>query len=346
MTILLLVLAALCFWRLRIPGFHQDFLSSANVLPVKGVFTFLVLFSHTRGYLTLTDSWENNLYCAVQDRLGQLIVAMFLFYSGYGIWESYKYKPNYANTLFRRRFLKTLVHFDLVVALFVLVQLLIPIVYPANHYLLCWIGWESVGNSNWFIFDILALYIIAALALLFQSKSKYDYGGIVITFLLTTLLWIFLHKVGKDSWWIDTLAAFPLGMLFSRFKDPMFRLLSKKGGAYLLTILCLLAFSVSYKVLGVDVYGCTTCCFCGLVVMLSSWIRIGNPILNWAGRNAFTIYILQRLPMIVFTTMGINAKPWLFITLSFIATFVLAEFFSRIFTKLDRKIFDAGIVKA
>lgn len=339
MSFLLVLLIALCFWQSSY-GYHSGFLSAENTLPIKGIFTILVLFSHLRGYLTLSDSWINIFYFAVQDRLGQLIVTMFFFYSGFGIWESFKNKANYARHFFQKRFFKTLLHFDIIVSLFIIVQLLIPIVYTSREYLFCWIGWESVGNSNWFVFDILVLYLITAIALSFHERS--GHGGICITLLLTFLFWLFLRKTGKETYWIDTLAAFPLGMLFSYHKGQLLSLLSKRRSIpYCLTGLCIILFLLSYRIGRGDIYGITACLFCGLVVSTSSWLQVSNPVLNWAGRNVFTIYMLQRLPMLVLSHCGISSKPGLFIILSCFLTFILAESFSRLFKIVDIRLFRA-----
>lgn len=83
MTILLALLITLCLWRLKIPDYHSDFLSPMNTLSIKGFFVFLIFFSHIQGYLSLSDSLLNNIYFSFQNHLGQLIVAMFLFYSGF-----------------------------------------------------------------------------------------------------------------------------------------------------------------------------------------------------------------------------------------------------------------------
>ena len=221
-------------------GYCPDFLSPMNTLSIKGFFVFLIFFSHIQGYLSLSDSLLNHIYFSLQNHLGQLIVAMFLFYSGYGIWISFKQKTNYTQGFFKRRILKTLLHFDLIVAVFIIVQLLLQKVFPFRNYLLCWVGWESVGNSNWFIFDILILYIIARTAM--HCQTEFGQGGICITILLTACFWLFLRKAGKESWWVDTLAAFPLGMLIADHSALLKNLLAKKGMPYLLTGLSLLTF--------------------------------------------------------------------------------------------------------
>ncbi|MBP3199813.1 MAG: acyltransferase family protein, partial [Butyrivibrio sp.] len=227
---------------------------------------------------------------------------------------------------------------DMAVAIFIIAQLFIPITYSARQYLLCWIGWESVGNSNWFIFVILSLYLIALFALWIQQKT--GFGGIVITILLIAGLWIWLRLiVHQPSWWVDTMAAFPLGMVVSRYKEYLLGLLNKKGVPFILTGCAVALFTMAYITSGIDIYGVVTCLFCCMVMLISSLVKIGNPILDWLGKNAFTIYIIQRLPMIVFSSLGLNTHNWLFVLLVIPATFILAELLSKVNQRIDNCLF-------
>ena len=211
-------MAILCCWRLNLSGYHEDFLAPAFSTAIKGIFTVLIFCSHIRGYISLSDNWWNAGFEAFFNRIGQLVVTLFFFYSGYGIWESQKKKASYSKTFFKRRFLKTLIHFDIAVLLFILVQLCLGIYYSEREYLLCWTGWESVGNSNWFMFVIFVLYLLAQAALLLQPKNSS--AGILLIVLGSVALWIVLRIVAqKPSWWVDTLAVFPLGIIVSQFKD-------------------------------------------------------------------------------------------------------------------------------
>jgi len=338
MTILLVILVLICFWGVGLPRYQNDFFSIKTSTAIKGIFSFLILFSHARSYLTLSNSWVNSIYCSLQDHLGQLIVAMFFFYSGFGIWESFKSKKDYEKSFFKKRFLKTLLHFDIAIALFILVQLLIPIKYSLRQYLLCWIGWEDVGNSNWFIFVILCLYLIALVSMYLQ-KRLYR-GGLVVSVTLSAALWFFLRVVaGKESWWVDTIAAFPLGMIASLKKEQLQLFLSRRGISFLITAGILVLFFFVHKTIGTDIYGIATCIFCCLVVVISSWLHLGNPVLDWAGRNAFTIYIIQRLPMIICSFFGLSNNPTVFLAITIPVTFLLAEGLSRLYKAIDSRLF-------
>ena len=101
-----------------IKEFNTDYMSKDNTNIVKGVFVVFVFFSHCTQYLTL-DGPLDKPYMDIRHFMGQMIVAMFLFYSGYGIMESIKSKSfGYVKKIPIRRILKTLINFDIIVLLY------------------------------------------------------------------------------------------------------------------------------------------------------------------------------------------------------------------------------------
>ena len=69
---------------------------------------------------------------------------------------------------------------------------------------------------------------------------------------------------------------------------------------------------------------------------------IGNPVLQWLGKNVFPLYILQRLPMLVLAHFGLNQNIALFMVLSLIFTLLLAWGFSACMNIIDKKLFARG----
>ena len=69
-------------------------------------------------------------------------------------------------------------------------------------------------------------------------------------------------------------------------------------------------------------------------------VRIGNSALAWLGKHVFLCYILQRLPMIIFETMGLpRYSIGLFVLASAAATLLLVLIFDRLFAAFDRRLF-------
>ena len=75
----------------RFSKYHEDYLSKDSTNAIKGIFAVVILYSHMRGYLDLSSGWYNTAYVRILKYIGQMMVAPFLFYSGYGIMESLKH---------------------------------------------------------------------------------------------------------------------------------------------------------------------------------------------------------------------------------------------------------------
>ena len=134
-----------------------DYMSIKMTNNVRGIFLCMVFLSHIWTYADFVHPYLDSPYQMFRKVTGQCIVAMFLFYSGYGIMESIKKKgEGYVKNIPVHRFLKVLLSFDCAVGLFLLYQFLAGSHYGIKKIFMLLIGWDSVGNSNW---CFVALYI-------------------------------------------------------------------------------------------------------------------------------------------------------------------------------------------
>lgn len=342
MILWLAALACLILYRSRIVGFNDAFLERNTTDSIKGIFIFIVLLSHLRDYITLSGSIPDTLYRSFFSLIGQLMVALFLFYFGYGCYESFKKKENYLRGFLKKRVLKTLFNFAAALLLYVLVNAIFHIRFSTKEYLLCWTGWESIGNSNWYIFTIVVLYIMAWAALLLEKKTAAGVSVPVVSILCVAYIYL-MHKAGKESWWYDTSLCFPVGMAFSFLKDGIRRIIKKSVGWICCFAAALAAFLVTYRIGGL-LFFFSACLFCLVVVLLTAKLRVGNVPLAWMGEHLFEIYILQRLPMIVLSQLSVR-DPMLFSALAITATMVMAGVFHRVLVKADALIFHTGQVE-
>ncbi len=339
MVFFVLALAALCFWKIKYAKFQDGYMEKAQTTDVKGIFAVIILFSHLRGYIALSPSFLDQSYNLFLGYIGQLMVTLFFFYSGYGIMQSYRKKENYSKSFFKNRFLKTLVHFDIAVLCYLVVSLILGQIRPWQDYVFCWIGWTEVGNSNWFIFDVFALYAVTLLA--FAISKRKEKMLAVWTSAFCVVLWVALALIRKDeSWWYNTLLCYPFGMWFALWKDKINGVL-KKGvwqhyGAIVCVFVVFAALYIVYIKMGSEiVYSITACLFCLLISLITTKVKVGNPVLTWLGNNSFSIYILQRLPMIVFANFGWNGNIYVFAVLAIVATMLLAWLFDWVYKKVD-----------
>ena len=306
-------------------------------------------------YITLTSGADLFARTVIAG-IGQLMVTVFFFYSGYGIMEAFARKPDYLKGFFKNRILKTLVHFDLAVLLYLALDYILPgSHYPLDRTLLAFTGWTSIGNSNWFVFCTLALYLLTLLAFAVFRKNR---GLAVATVcVLTAGLIVFLALVKEDYYWYNTLVCYPLGMLWSLGRGGVEKTFAKKLGRWWAALAALVVSVAGLAVLMLtlmnnkalvptvndlgfqSLYMLLSCAFCLLVAVSQMRLRTQNAALNFLGVNAFSIYILQRLPMLVLKHFGLNANPLLFIPLAFGCALLIAPAFTWLTNSLDKLLF-------
>lgn len=340
MAILFPILFIIVLFGLKCSNFHEDYISLKSTNAIKGIFAVIILYSHMSGYITLSDASIDTTYELILRHIGQLMVAMYLFYSGYGIMESVKRKPSYISNFPRKRIVKTLVHFDIAVACYALLNFVIGSNFSAMEYLLCWVGWESIGNSNWFICVILLLYVITNIALvctqLFLKNDTVSHQTVplFVTF-LSIALWILLWKAGKGSWWYDTILTFPLGMWYSSFRERIEDAIKKPLISWTLLSVSVVLLLVWHFRIGNDRYGLCACIFCIALTLLSTKVKFDNAILQWLGTQAFAIYIMQRLPLNMYAYLGWNENPYLFAVITIPSVLLISWAFTRLLHKID-----------
>lgn len=109
MDLLVVVLAIVCFYGLRFSwAGHADYIDRGQTDSIKGIFAIIILYSHMRwGIIPPPSGSYDRLFIFMLNFLGQLMVVMFLLYSGYGIMESLKRnKEKYIKTFFTHRLVK------------------------------------------------------------------------------------------------------------------------------------------------------------------------------------------------------------------------------------------------
>ena len=134
---------------------------------------------------------------------------------------------------------------------------------------------------------------------------------------------------------MNTIAAFPLGFWYSNVKTYADKVLKKH---FLIAFLPAILW-ISWRLLvGIDVLGIAAILFAIGVVGFTSKVSIDNKVLRWLGTNCFEIYILQRLPMILLASFGFQNNGVLFMILTMLFTFIIAEAFHRCLITVDKRL--------
>lgn len=342
MIIFVAMLVIMCLWGIRISpenGF-EDYMSPQKTGSIKGIYVVTVFLSHIRQYVTLDNSAMNAPYRGLMAFLGQLMVVAFLFYSGYGVALGLKNKDNYAKTLPTKRAMKIFLHFDAAVLIFYITGLALGKNHSIEKLLLSLVGFDSIGNSVWFIFDIIILYLLT-FAIFTFAKKRMIIGTAVMTALSFAAVLIIKEFKGTEYWWYDTIMCYPLGMWYALAKPHIDKKILPSFWKWLASLSVTLAVFIllrnAYAASGNNrwFFIAEAVVFALLIVFVSMRISINNKVLQWFGKRVFGVYILQRIPMMILSHFGANENPVLFTAAIFALTIVLAELFEKAMDKFD-----------
>ena len=318
----------------------SNYLSVETTSTIKGFFVVLIFASHFSSYVQYQTFYDTSLK-NVCSFLGQLIVIPFLFYSGYGVYESFKKKgESYIHNFPKRRIFKVLLHFDLAVLIYFIINQITGIDYPLQQTLLSLIAWEDIGNSNWFIFAILLTYLFTYIAFSITTKPLKGIG--IITFLALSYIVILYFAKKGEPWWWNTVISYPMGMLFSYYKIQIESTCFKSKRISIILLTSILTLFILLKVTSIPIYIFQTLSLSILFTMflpLWSWFMpTRNQILIWLGKNVFGVYILQRIPMNLLKDTPISDNVYLYFSLCIIITITLTIVFQKATDWIDFKL--------
>ncbi len=345
MLIIFVIFALVCLWQIKFKPangekYMTDYMSVDKTMAIKGIFILVVFFNHFNNYVNSSFVLPlETIYYDVIKIIGQRMVTPFLLYSGYGVMESIKKKGmNYVNTIPSKRFLNVLFRFDIAVFLFFILNMIMSIEMTVPQLLLSFTGWDAIGNSNWYIFMILVTYLLTFVAFkICKDKNNWQFAAFVTTFLTVALVGVFFLTEIKDRYWYDTVILFPLGMLWSLYRDKFEKIINKNiftwiasfGIACAVELLTVL-FNKNFVVHEISMVMFSVC-----IVIFSMRVSINNPILRWCGKHLFGLYILQRIPFIVLKELGLaDFNIYLYFFASLVLTIPMAWLFEKYVGKL------------
>lgn len=337
MLFVYLVLAALSLFGIHfhLKSFNDEYLSHEKTLSIKGVFTVLVFCRHFKQYVELGNGFFDKAFTLIDYYLWQLIVVVFLFCSGYGIMaQMIRNGKGYVKAFLKHRFLPVYCSFAICIVFFLLVDCLIGRIsnYSWWKIVLAFTGWTSVGNSNWFMFDTFALYLLTFISFIIPFKNE-KYSLLLFTFFSFCLVAV-LYLTKSATWW-NTLLCFPLGMWYGVYKKRIDKIM-KNNKCYLYSLLIiLLLFLFVWKNHYRDtslIYIIVALFFSMVVTLITMKIDISNKVLEFFGRHLFSIYILQRIPFLILDNKIENY--YLFFVCSFSITILVSVFYDYFFGKI------------
>jgi peptidoglycan/LPS O-acetylase OafA/YrhL len=149
---------------------------------------------------------------------------------------------------------------------------------------------------------------------------------------------MFVLYLFKPAHWYNTMLVFPAGVTYALYADKLERLIQKKYGLVVLTLIAV--FFLIHLFMGMHpLHGLTfnvkSIVFALLIVVLTMKFRIGNRWLYWCGASLFPLFIYQRVPMLSMRAIAGNEwiceHPNVFIIVCFVITVGITLLYNKYF---------------
>lgn len=263
-------------------------LAYKNMISVRGILAVEIVLGHFYGRVSKPG------LIAVNNRIGVLVVGMFLFLSGWGLHESSVQKKDYFKGFLSKHF------FRIILPIYILYFIQICIFRTDGYKIFTGsivkeiLGSHIISYTNWFIWELLALYFL--FFLLYQCKKKMVPNCILA---LGMVLFIGIGSYLQiGSRWYGSILCFLMGILYSQKQEEINEWMRQKFWIKLIFVgfLFLLSLFLFIKledfIWANTVLICvSTLLFCVLAVILLTVFRIGNPVTYFLGKISYEIFI-------------------------------------------------------
>ena len=329
--------------------YYADYMGLKYTNSIKGIFVWIIFMQHYRNYYTKNIKY---IYHRILNNLGQKMVSLFLFYSGYGIFESFKKKGiEYIKTL-PKKALVLYIKFNLILLIFFLNNIILNNKITLKKYILSMIFISDIGNSNWFAFTIIFFYIYCFISFRPIKNSNYILIGIV---LITIICIIHFHLVYQyfypnKLYSIDNTFCFLFGFYYSFLKKYIDEIIMENDCFYysILTLFTSLYYYFNQKINNIYNLLIVNSIFSLIIVFISMKIRISNEFLLFLNSHSYSIYLLQRVIMIfIIKKKFFEKNEFIRFFIEFFAVLTLSSIFDKytlIIDKFIKKIFSKKII--
>ena len=233
----------------------------------------------------------------------------------------------------------SLFRFDIAILLFLIVNIALGREFTLPQLLFSFIGWDSLGNSNWYIFAILVSYAITYIAFMIcRDKGKYYPAAILVTLGAVAYVFVLAYFKLKQQYWYDTIIIYPCGIWYSLLREKIEKIINKNDTVWLFTFIAVVVSAYvtrQYRSVNFGVETLSMMLFTAAIVLFTMRVSLNNAVLRWCGKNLFGLYILQRIPMMIFKQVGLASYDvYLYFIACLVVTVVMAWLFEKYVGKL------------
>ena len=296
--------------------FNENAMGLEQTKAVLGIFSIGIILHHV-ALKTMGNGGAANVFLPFLG-IGYLFVAYFFFCSGYGLYKSFLAKEDYLKGFLGKRIIPLLISFFAADFLFQLARLSrVDPAFPANTY-------------SWFIFVIMILYcIFFACFKLFKKNAELAVLG-------ATILWcICCRLIFAETYWYNSVIAFPAGLLLARYEEKINTFVKKRWTLVFAVLFIITGLFIVLSTNDMRLYAMLSAVnskitfdavkeiqtvlqcvcavlFCGVIFIISLKVTLRGKVLSFLGSMTLEIYLVHVLFIELFAEKFIGEGEPLF----------------------------------
>lgn len=322
-------MALILFWGAGLAGkgkWNDEFMNLSQTKYFQGFIAICIMLHHIGQ--EMCGPWQSYpLYHGLDFfvPLGFMFVAVFMFFSGYGLYLSYETKPGYVTLKFlKRKSVPLLIGFFVSGWAFMLARWILGETYDAGKLIGGLIGYLQPNPYCWFALVMPMLYLLFYLVFKFCRHCQ-----ILIVIVITFIYQAFGMYIGHNSylfggeWWYNSVQLFWVGLLVAKYRKQLYAWAKKLYWVKL--AICILGLGASWELavwtkntisyyaggpithimkcswicLGAEML--TSTIFVFTILLLGMKIKIGNRVMGFFGTITFEYYIVHGLVVELFS---------------------------------------------
>ncbi|MBE6049667.1 MAG: acyltransferase [Clostridium sp.] len=298
-------------------GTYDDYLSKDSTIPLRGIFSVLVIFHHisqrtSSGYIFNTLSY-----------LGFLNVSVFFVLSGYGLLYQLNCKgDSYLDDFISKRFPSILIPYINVNILYYILRNSLNIRTKVKDLLLGLINGTPIVSFSWYVIALCYFYLSFYLSC--KLFKKYTYI-LISVFFCTCFYCIFCYSCNYESWWYNSIFSFLFGLILyvyrttTKFKRININFYITMFTVLILFICCFSACHlINQRLIRLCFQEVSSCLFPLSILLICKKVKINNKCLTYLGTRSYEIYLAQEIPILI-----LRSDKLLFINNDIIYSFLI-----------------------
>ena len=300
---------------------------------------FLAALAVVNGHIVLFGNYDGILVRFMN--LGACCVALFFFFSGYGLVFSYRKKGNdYLKSFLTHRLGKVVL--PLIVAYAITLPVYAMQKGPINWYLLVeTLGWGGPYlKYSWYVTEIIGVYVLFYVSM--KNKMQLNSKLLILSMLVLIFMGV-LWTTHQPIWYIVSLLGFIIGIWWQRYEEKVLSFLKKCNVPVLILVVAGMWFVVwQWPITGKNLLQAYRYEFAAmfvsaglfpvLIALVIGAMRI-TPSDCCVTRSYYEIYLVQNCAMIIASSIaGSFASYWVY-------TMVAVLLISAIQFQIDRQIY-------